>query len=306
MFLNVPEGRFMIQVAGVVAFAVTLYTLWSDIEERKSNSISAAWQTIASAKERNVRNIGAASAMQVLASNNIRMTDIGLSGAYLRRLMLDGAIMGRANFGTQCISPRLRDPDLFSANDEWRQSVCGLDEFKDAMFTEEQCENIKPTDLQESKIINSILGHSNFFGASMRGVNFEGSCLYAAEFVGADVSDTNFTDTILRDAKFTGSLLGDTLFRGADVNGADFRFTVCRKEKERETVYEPCRRDRFTVCRKEKTREIVYELCRRDDIESLLSEVKSSCGIKYPTDGHKYAEGEVTDECGEEEIKFNC
>ena len=102
-------GVFFIQIGGALAFLLTLVAFWNDIEVRKEQSINSAWQILATSRTEDVGNIGASAALQLLARNEIILKDIRLSGAFLRRLELNEADLGRAQFGGQCINSILQE-----------------------------------------------------------------------------------------------------------------------------------------------------------------------------------------------------
>ena len=268
-FANVPAVRFSIQFGSATAFIVTLVAFWMDIKVREEQAINSAWQLISSAKDTNVGNIGVVSALELLARKNIALTDVRLPGAFLRRLELTGANLGRAQFGVGCINSVLQqrtvrpgEPDNFTHRAEWIASLERDSYFSGIKLTRDCCK-VRQTDVLGSILHHSNLIHSTFVGANLRNTDFTGSCLFAADLSGADLSRANFDYTILRNAKLKGALLGDTSFAGADLVNADFRLTVCHKPGDRNRK---------------------YRICTREDIEGLVKGAASTCGIKFPGD----------------------
>jgi len=81
--------------------------------------------------------------------------------------------------------------------------------------------------LRAAEFSNANLELTNFAGADLRGTIFSASVMTQANLHGADLSNAmvdqvNFTDADLSDAVFTESILLRSTFNNVDITGADF------------------------------------------------------------------------------------
>lgn len=257
LFAHAPGVRFTVQVGGAVAFVVTLAAFFMDIEVRRDEAITGAWSLISATREKNVGNAGVGSALELLAGQDVALTDIQMPGANLRGVELENAKLGRANFGMECVNPVLQRKSPQDADAEWHELMRENDAFADLQLDEKSCES-QPTDLLGSSFAGSNLVHSSFTGATLIGADFSSSCLFAADLRGADLYKADFTDAILMHARMQGTVLSGNDFSGADLRYVSFDAAVCISEKNGKEV---------------------LEVCTRGQLEELVDKADQTCGI---------------------------
>ncbi len=271
LFAHAPGVRFTVQVGGAVAFVVTLAAFFVDIEVRRDEAITGAWSLISATREKNVGNAGVGSALELLAGQDVALTDIQMPGANLRGVELENAKLGRTNFGIECINPVLQRKPSHDADPEWLELMINNDAFVGLHLDRSECES-QPTDLLGSSFAGSNLVHSDFTGATLIGADFSSSCLYAADLRGADLYKADFTDAILMHARMQGTILSGNDFSGADLRYVSFDAAVCISEKDGKEV---------------------LEVCTPSQLEKLVDKAEHTCGS---TDSQGNSLGEACQE----------
>ena len=275
LFAHVPGVRFMVQIGGAVAFVVTLAAFFIDIDVRRDEAINGAWSLISETHGTDVGNVGVGSALELLAGQDVALTDIQMSGANLRGVELENAKLGRAQFGIECINPVLQRKSPQYKNAEWLELMSENDTFSDLSLDASECYS-RPTDLLGSSFSGSNLVHSTFTGATLIGADFSSSCLYVADLRGADLYKADFTDAILVHAKMQGTIVSKVDFSGADLRHVSFATTVCIIKEEG--------KDKLKVCTHSQLKELVEEA---DDIcgttDSQGNRLGEDCKKDKPT-----------------------
>ena len=257
LFAHAPGVRFTVQIGGGIAFVVTLAAFFIDIDVRRDEAINGAWSLISAARETDVGNVGVGSALELLAGQDVALTDIEMPGATLRGVELENAKLGRAKFGIECINSTLQRKEATAEEPVWLASMRRNKSFDGLDLDESKCES-QSTDLLGSSFAGSNLVHSTFSGATLIGVDFSSSCLYAADLRGADLWKADFTDAILMHAKLQGTILIETDFSGADLRHVSFAVAICEKEEEGKRK---------------------LGVCTQSQLREFIGEADHSCGI---------------------------
>ena len=257
LFAHVPGVRFTVQIGGGVAFVVTLAAFFIDIDVRRDEAINGAWSLISAARETDVGNVGVGSALELLAGQDVALTDIQMPGATLRGVELENAKLGRAKFGIECVNSALQRKTVEAKDAEWLESMSDNDSFDDLFLDESECKS-RPTDLIESSFAGSNLVHSTFTGATLIGANFSSTCLYSADLRGADLYKADFTDAILMHAKMQGTIVSKTDFSGADLRHVSFDSAKCIVKKDGNDI---------------------LKICTQNQLKELVDEADHTCGI---------------------------
>ena len=275
LFAHAPGVRFTVQIGGAVAFVVTLAAFFIDIDVRRDEAINGAWSLISATRGTNVGNVGVGSALELLAGQDVALTDIQISGANLRGVELENAKLGRAKFGIECVNSVLQRKEDHDEDPVWLAFMRSNDSFNGLALDESDCES-RPTDLLGSSFAGSNLVHSTLTGATLIGADFSSSCLYAADLRGADLSKADFTDAILMHADMQGIIVSETDFSDADLRHVSFDAAVC--------IIKENGKDKLTIC-------------TQSQLKELIKEADHNCGITDSQGnklGHDCKKGEST------------